>query len=41
MKAAMDMVGQHGGEVRLPLLPITEAERDELRAILTDMGLLD
>jgi 4-hydroxy-tetrahydrodipicolinate synthase len=41
MKAAMDMVGLRGGEVRLPLLGITEAERSELKGILTIMGILE
>lgn len=41
MKAAMDMVGQRGGSVRLPLIGITPAERDELAGILRGMGLID
>ena len=40
MKAAMDMVGLRGGEVRLPLVGITEAERSELKSILNAMGIL-
>jgi dihydrodipicolinate synthase/N-acetylneuraminate lyase len=41
MKAAMDMVGLRGGEVRLPLLGITAEEKRELGSILDQMGLLE
>jgi dihydrodipicolinate synthase/N-acetylneuraminate lyase len=34
MKAMMDMVGLNGGSVRPPLVNVTAAEQDELRAIL-------
>jgi len=40
MKAAMDMVGLRGGEVRLPLVGITEEERSELEGILRAMELV-
>jgi dihydrodipicolinate synthase/N-acetylneuraminate lyase len=40
MKAAMDMVGLRGGEVRLPLIGITEEEKSELESILRAMGVL-
>lgn len=40
IKAAMDLVGCVGGEVRLPLTPITDAEKAELKEILIDMGIL-
>jgi len=34
MKALMDMAGLSGGPVRPPLVNVTTAEREELRAIL-------
>ncbi|MFC1992708.1 dihydrodipicolinate synthase family protein [Chloroflexota bacterium] len=34
IKAAMDLVGLRGGEVRLPLISINDKEREELRSIL-------
>lgn len=40
LKAALDMLGYYGGPVRPPLLAITDAERQTLRAILTEGGLL-
>lgn len=40
MKAAMDMIGLRGGEVRLPLVGITAEERSELENILRTMGIL-
>lgn len=40
LKAAMDMVGYFGGDPRLPLLPATEKENSEIRAILLEAGLL-
>ena len=39
-KAAMGMVGQPMGDPRPPRLPLPEAKRAELHAILTDLGLL-
>ncbi|MBA7700168.1 4-hydroxy-tetrahydrodipicolinate synthase [subsurface metagenome] len=36
-KAAMDIVGLRGGEVRLPLVGITEEEKAELRDVLKTM----
>jgi len=36
-KAAMDIVGLRGGEVRLPLTGLTKEEKDELRGILKAM----
>lgn len=41
MKAAMDLVGLRGGEVRLPLLGVTAEEREELHGILSDVGILN
>ena len=40
MKAAMEMMGLAGGPVRGPGDDITDAEREELRAILKEIGLL-
>ena len=34
MKAILDMLGLKGGPVRPPLVDVTGAERDELKAIL-------
>jgi 4-hydroxy-2-oxoglutarate aldolase len=41
LKAAMDRVGLAGGPVRSPLLPLDEAERARVRAVLAGSGLLD
>jgi 4-hydroxy-2-oxoglutarate aldolase len=38
VKAAMDLLGYYGMEPRVPLLPLTEAEREELRQILREEG---
>ena len=40
LKAALDMLGYYGGPVRSPLLPITESERETLRGILVEGGVL-
>ncbi len=40
-KAAMDIVGLRGGEVRLPLVGLNEEEKAELRSILRTMRLLN
>jgi 4-hydroxy-2-oxoglutarate aldolase len=40
LKAAMDMLGYYGGPVRSPLLQTTESERQALRAILIEGGIL-
>jgi 4-hydroxy-2-oxoglutarate aldolase len=40
LKVAMDMVGYFGGDPRLPLLPLSEVERSEIKEILKDAGLL-
>jgi len=39
-KVAMDILGLRGGEVRLPLVGLSEQEKDELRDILRTIGLL-
>jgi 4-hydroxy-2-oxoglutarate aldolase len=40
LKAALDMLGYYGGPVRSPLLPISESERETLRSILVEGGVL-
>lgn len=40
LKAALDMLGYYGGPVRSPLLDLTGADRDALRAILTEGAIL-
>ncbi len=39
-KAAMDIVGLRGGEVRLPLVGLNEEEKDELRDVLRTMKIV-
>ena len=39
-KAAMDIVGLHGGPVRLPMEDLTDEERQELKAALKEMGVI-
>ena len=38
LKAALDMIGLYGGDPRPPLMPLGEANREELRQILTRTG---
>jgi 4-hydroxy-2-oxoglutarate aldolase len=40
LKAAMDMLGYHGGYPRLPLLPLGVNQRVELEKVLREAGLL-
>ena len=40
LKAALDMLGYFGGEPRPPLLPASEKERSEIKAIFKAAGLL-
>jgi 4-hydroxy-2-oxoglutarate aldolase len=40
LKAAMDMLGLYGGPPRLPLVPLDDERRAELRTILREAGLL-
>lgn len=40
LKAALEMLGYYGGPVRSPLLDLTEGERQALRAILIEGGVL-
>lgn len=39
-KAAMDLMGLHGGPPRLPMVSLTDAEKDELGEILENLDLL-
>lgn len=41
IKAAMDMLGMRGGSPRPPLLPVAQARREEVRAVLETAGLLE
>lgn len=41
LKAALDMLGYRGGPVRLPLLDLAEDERQTLREILIEGGMLE
>lgn len=38
LKAAMEMIGLYGGDPRLPLVPLKEADREELRKVLMQSG---
>jgi 4-hydroxy-2-oxoglutarate aldolase len=40
VKAAMDALGYFGGDPRLPLEPLSQAEKDNLRAVLKKENLL-
>ncbi len=40
VKAAVALQGHIGDEIRLPLTPITDANRERLRVVLKDLGLL-
>ena len=40
LKAALDMLGYYGGSVRAPLLDLGSAERETLRGILVEGGIL-
>jgi len=40
VKAALELMGQVGSEIRLPLTPLTEGNRERLRMGLKDAGLL-
>jgi 4-hydroxy-2-oxoglutarate aldolase len=40
LKAALDMVGYYGGSPRSPLLPLPEAQKETLRSILVEAGIL-
>lgn len=40
LKAALDMLGYYGGPVRSPLMQVTEGERQVLREVLVEGGIL-
>lgn len=40
LKYALDLLGYYGGEPRLPLLPLDESEKEEMKNILNKSGLL-
>ena len=40
VKYAMDVAGYHGGDPRLPLLPISEEDRQAIRKAIEEAGLL-
>ncbi len=40
LKAAMDMVGYYGGPPRSPLLPLGDAQKETLRRILVEAGII-
>jgi 4-hydroxy-tetrahydrodipicolinate synthase len=40
VKAALSLLGAIGDEIRLPLTPITEANRERLQVVLKEVGLL-
>jgi 4-hydroxy-2-oxoglutarate aldolase len=40
LKAALDMLGYYGGPPRLPLLPLSDAERADLRQTMVEAGLV-
>jgi 4-hydroxy-tetrahydrodipicolinate synthase len=40
VKEAMNMIGKAGGKPRRPFLPITEEQKNELRTMLSEMGLM-
>ena len=39
LKAALDMLGYHGGSPRSPLLPLNDAQKQTLKSILVDAGI--
>ena len=41
MKAAMNMLGRPGGYPRRPLLEASDVEKERIRGVLDDLGLLD
>jgi 4-hydroxy-2-oxoglutarate aldolase len=40
LKYACDLIGLYGGPVRLPLLPLTDKEKDKAQAIMAEAGIL-
>ncbi len=41
IKGAMELMGRSAGPVRLPLTPLTPEEKEELKTILVELGLLE
>ena len=39
-KAAMDLVGLRGGPLRLPMEDLADEEKQELKRVLKEMGVL-
>jgi 4-hydroxy-2-oxoglutarate aldolase len=40
VKGAMDLAGYHGGPPRLPLAPLTDAQKQKIRAAVAAAGLI-
>jgi 4-hydroxy-2-oxoglutarate aldolase len=40
LKAALDMLGYYGGPVRLPLVDLSQPDREILKGVLAEGGLL-
>ncbi len=40
LKAALETMGLIGPEIRLPLLPLTEPNRERLQVVLKELGLV-
>ena len=40
LKYSLDMVGYYGGPCRLPLLPLDDESKKEMKAVLSKLGLL-
>ena len=40
VKEAMNMIGKTGGKPRRPFLPITQEQKNELRTMLSEVGLM-
>ena len=40
LKAALDMLGYHGGNPRSPMLPLPDAQKEILRSILVEAGIV-
>ncbi|MGD8628624.1 MAG: dihydrodipicolinate synthase family protein, partial [bacterium] len=40
VKAAVEMLGLGTGELRLPLVPVSEASREKVRGVMHDLGIM-
>ena len=40
VKAALAMIGQPAGGVRLPLIEANDSEKEQIRKVLKDLGIL-